>query len=185
MQALGASGIELDKERVQKGLVVSAALKVAAAAQEERLLQRLLETPVPLLDIAVLIAMSGLSFESLQPIVSEQSLVAAGELLRTLHLDGGAQAVGAMLFGHASEFPQRVLQSLAETGKTLGEADRAGLPVGVGEHKVIEHVLEGLSCKGDAQAAHVSKVGSPQFTGSVFLREEDLLVGSLRWLASA
>jgi hypothetical protein len=77
--------------------------------------------------------------------------------------------------GDSSQFPQGVLQALAEALEALGEADGAGLPVGVGEHEVIDHVVERLAEDGDAELGHAGEVALGEASGFVDLGEEDLL----------
>lgn len=109
-------GIELREELAQERLVGPAAVEVPAAAQQQRLFQGPLELAVALLDIAVLVALARLDGLRLQAVVPQQRLVTLLERLRPLHarLDGRGQPVGAMHLRHAAEFPQGVLQPLAE-----------------------------------------------------------------------
>jgi hypothetical protein len=77
--------------------------------------------------------------------------------------------------GDSSQFPQGVLQALAEALEALGEADGAGLPVGVGEHEVIDHVVEQLAEDGDTKLGHTREVTLGEPPRLVDLGEEDLL----------
>jgi hypothetical protein len=77
--------------------------------------------------------------------------------------------------GNSSQFPQGVLQAFAEALEAFGEADRAGLPVGVGEHEVINHVVEGLAEDGDAEFGHAGKVALGEPPRLMNLGEEHLL----------
>jgi hypothetical protein len=67
------------------------------------------------------------------------------------------------------------LQALAEALETFGEADRAALPVGIGEHEVIDQVVEGLAKDGDAEFRHAGEVALGEPPRLVNLGEEDLL----------
>ena len=80
-----------------------------------------------------------------------------------------------MRLGNPSQFPKGVLEPLAEALETLGETDRAGLPVGVGQDEVIDQVIERLAGERDVQVVHGSEVGGAQLAGRVDLIEEDLL----------
>ena len=76
----------------------------------------------------------------------QQGLVSPGEHLGFgIAVDRRGQAIGAVPPGNPSQFPQGVLQPFAEALEALGEADGAGLPVGVGEHEVIDQVVERLA----------------------------------------
>ena len=87
----------------------------------------------------------------------------------------GGEPIGAVRLGDPSQFPQRVLEPLAEALETLGEADGAGLPVGVSQDEVIDQVIERLAGERDAQVVHGREVGGAQLAGRVDLIEEDLL----------
>src|ERR1700722_9957565 len=112
-----------------------------------------------LLDVAILIGLSRLDRLAFELVMREQSLVSSSEHLGLwVAVDRGGQAIGAVSPGDSSQFPQGVLQALAEALKALGEADGASLPVGVGQHEVIDHVVERLAEDGDAELGHAGKV---------------------------
>jgi hypothetical protein len=105
---------------------------------------------VPLLHVAVLVALARLDGLGCQGVVIQEGLVTPLERLgasRRLH--GSGQAVGAVQLRYSAEFPQGVLQALAEALESLGEAEGAGLPVGVGQDKVVDQVGERGALEGD------------------------------------
>jgi hypothetical protein len=131
---------------------------------------------VPLLDVAVLVGVSGLDLLRHQPIVGQQGLVAPRELLLVRQVvHRRAQPVSAMPLRDSPQLPEGVLHPLAETLKTLRKADRGRLPIRVGEHEVVDQVLERLSLDGDPQIAHVGEITGTQPARFVDLGEEDLL----------
>jgi len=65
-----------------------------------------------------------------------------------------------MPVGHAAEFPERLLQAEGKALKALGKADRAGLPVGAGQHEVVEQVGEGPSSNRHVQPRDVGTAPS-------------------------
>jgi hypothetical protein len=157
-------------------LVLAAAREVAAAPQQEGLVDGLLEPVMALLDVAVLVGLAGLDRLGLEAVVRKQGLVPPGERPGVrIGVDRRGQAIGAMPPGNPSQFPQGVLQPFAEALEALGEADRAGLPVGVGEHEVVDQVVERFAGDGDAEFGHVSEVTLGEPPGLVALREEHLL----------
>lgn len=167
-----ASGHELLEER----LVVASAGEIAAASQHQGLVDGLLETVMALLDVAVLVGLPGLDRLAFEAIMGEQSLVSAGEHLGVwVAVDRGGHAIGAVSPGDSSQFPQGVLQALAEALEALGEADGAGLPVGVGQDEVVDQVVEGLAEDGDAEFGHAGEITLGEATGFVDLCEEHLL----------
>jgi hypothetical protein len=83
-------------------------------------------------------------------------------------------AVGAVPCGRAAHFPEGVLQPLTQAGEALGEAQRHVLPVGGGEHEVVDQVREGLPLDGYTQFVHAAEVGGAQAARLVDLGEEHL-----------
>jgi hypothetical protein len=77
--------------------------------------------------------------------------------------------------GDTAQLGQGILQAVAEALEALGEADRARLPVRVGQHEVVDQVRERLAVDGHLQAAGVREVGGAQPAGFVDLAEEHLL----------
>lgn len=169
-----ASGHDLPEER----LVFASVGEIAAAAEHQGLVDGLLEPVVALLGVAVLVGFARLDRLGLYAVMGEQCLIPMCERLRlAVGVDGGAHAVGAMPLGNSSQLPQGVLQALAQTLEALGEADRAGLPVGVGEHEVIDEVVERLAGEGDLELVHVGEVGGGEPPRLMGLREEHLFGG--------
>ena len=129
-----------------------------------------------LFDIAILVGLSRLDRLAFEAIMREQSLVSPSEHLGVgIVVDRGAQAIGAVPARNPSQFPQGVLQAFAEALEALGEADGAGLPVGVGEHEVIDHVVERFAEDGDAEFGHAGEITLGEPPRLVNLREEHLL----------
>ena len=110
-------------------------------------------------DIAILVAAGRVRLLHRQLIVIHQAAVAAGELSTIGEVvDRGAQAIGLVDLGHSPQLPQRVLESFAEAFKVLPKADRAGLPIGVCQHEVVQQVREGCSSQRDAQFTQIGEV---------------------------
>lgn len=157
-------------------MIVAPAGEIAAPAQHQGLVDGLLETVVALLDVAVLVGLSGLDCLAFEAVVREQSFVSSSEHLGfRIAVDRGGQAIGAVPPGNPSQFPQGVLKTFAEALEALGEADRAGLPVGVRQDEVIDQVVERLAGDGDAESAHVGEVTLGESPRLVGLCEEHLL----------
>jgi hypothetical protein len=168
--------IELLQDLTQELGVRLPAVEGAATPQQQRLVHRLLEAAVPLLDVPILVGVVSLDLLPRQSIVGQQRLVAPRELLLVAQVvDRGAQAVGAMPLRHASQLPQGVLQPLAEALEALGKTDRYRLPIGVGQHQVVHQVGERLALDRHAQGVHVREVTGAQPAGFMQLGEEDFL----------
>jgi hypothetical protein len=171
------TAVGLLEQPPHEGRVVLAAGKVPAAPQHQGLVQRPLELPVALLDVAVLVALAGLDRLAVQAVVLQQGLVASLERLGPGHprLDGRRQPVGAVQDRHAAQLPQGVLQALAEALQAFRETDGSRLPIGVGEHEVVDQVGERAAEDGHAQVGAVGEVAGTQAAGVMHLGEEDLL----------
>ena len=129
-----------------------------------------------LFGISVLVRLAGIDGLSFQAIVSQQGAVALLEEIAVAEVvHRGGESIGTVHLGNPSQFPEGVLETLAEALETLGETDRPRLPVGVGQNEVIDHVIERLTGQRDPQVVHVSEVGGAEFAGRVDLIEEHLL----------
>jgi hypothetical protein len=170
------AGVQLLQQPPQEAHIGGAVGEVPAAAQPQGLVHRLLEAAVPLLDIAVLVGVACLGLLAGQPVVGQQRLVATGELLGVGEVvDRRAQAVSAVPLRHAAQFPQGVLQPLAQTLQALREAQRSRLPVRVGQHEVVGQVRERRPGDGHPQLGQVREVAGAEPAGFVDLGEEDFL----------
>jgi hypothetical protein len=150
--------------------------KIAAATQQQRLIQGAFELPMALLDVAVFVASAGVDRLPLQAVVPQQRLVALRE---RLPLFAGRQrrrqAVRAMNLRRAAQLPQRVLQAFAEAFQALGKTDAAGLPVGIRQHEVVNQVRKWRSRHSDIQTRAMGEVRGTDPPRLVHLREENFL----------
>jgi hypothetical protein len=175
-QTLLPARVELTKQPLQELLVGGPTVEVAVPPQQQRLLQRPLEAVMALFHVAVLVALTGLDGLPLQPVVPEQPLITLIEA-RPFgpRRDGGGEPIRAVKLGDAAQLEQGVLQTLAEALQGLREADRAGLPVAVGQHEVVDHVVERSAVDGHPQIGAVGEVTGRQSSGVMDLGEEHLL----------
>ena len=72
-----------------------------------------------------------------------------------------------MLFRHASDLPQSFLYPFGKGFKGFAKANAGSLRVGIGEHKMIEHMGKHFACNGDAKILHMRKVGLSTFARKV------------------
>src|SRR5262245_55457065 len=84
-----------------------------------------------------------------------------------------------MTLGDTTQLPQGILESFAQALKTLREADRGPLPIGVGQYEVIRQMLERLATNGHPQTANMGKVRCAQATRLMDLPKVHFLVRSL------
>lgn len=129
-----------------------------------------------LLTITVLVGPTRLNGLSLQAVVPQQTLVAFGE--RRPGRSRGhrcGQPIRAVQLRHATQLPQRVLEPFAQALVALREAHRARLPVGVGQHEMVDQMGERHPLDGHPQAVAVREVAGTQPSRYMYLVEEHLL----------
>ncbi len=175
-EPLGTAAVPLSEELAEKLLIGRSVVEVAAAAQHEGLINSLFESVMAVFDISILVCLAGVDGLRFQAIVSQQGAVTLLEQIpvaKVIHR--GGEPIGAVDLGNPSQFPEGVLQPLAEALETFGETDRARFPVGVGQDEVIDHVIKRLAGQCDSQTVHMSEVGGAELAGRMDLIEEDLL----------
>ena len=147
------------------------------AAQQQRLLDRLLQIPVRGLDAAVLVAQAAVVARAGHAVVIEQRRVAHGEVLFFGQvLERGRQAVGAVLLRGAAGLPQGVLQPLGQRLEALAALDHFDmLPAREGQHEVVQDVRKRRVGNRDAQLAHGGEVRQATMARRMLLREEHFL----------
>jgi len=179
-EAIASAFIPGLHEVVQEVHILRAAGELAAAAEQQRLIDGGFEVPMRRLGVAVLVRLPGVDPLARHAVVSQQVAVTGLKLARRRQVvDGGSQAVAAVPPRHAAQFPQRVLQAVGERLERLRRTQRHRLPVRVGQHEVVDHVIKPLAGDGDVQGVHVGEVGCRQIAGFVDLAEHDGLVGSV------
>ncbi len=155
--------------------------EVPTASQEQFLLQPPLQLAMALLTIAVLMSLPSVDRLSSQTIVPQQRLIPLLEhlRLRLAGLHGRRQPIGPMHLRHAAQFPQGVLQALAEAFQALRKTERPRLPVRIGQHEVVHQVRKRRTGDRHAQLGAVREVRGTQPSGLVNLGEEHLLGGTV------
>jgi len=128
-----------------------------------------------LLGVAILMARRRVGDLAGQAIMPQQGLIALRERLALFaRRDGRRQPVGAVRLRYAAQFPEGVLQAVAEALQALAETQGPGLPVRVGQDEMENQVRERHTSDGHAQAGGVGEVGGTQTAGCVDLGEEHL-----------
>lgn len=150
-EAGGAVRVPPLDQLLEKLLVLRTTGEVAAAAEQERLIDHRLQVAVRRFNVAVLMRLTGIGPLRLEPIVVHQLLIPPVKLAAFRQVvDRGGQAVAAMSAGHAAQCPQRLLQATAHGLERFREADVGEFPVRVREREVIQQVLERLTPDGDS-----------------------------------
>ena len=65
------------------------------------------------------------------------------------------------------------MKAVAERLEAFGITQRDRFPIGISQHKVIQHVIEGQSIDRDAEASHAREVGGTEVTWVMNLIEEN------------
>jgi hypothetical protein len=176
LQPVTPAGIEKREPLLQELRIGFSTGEVPASAQHQGLVDGGLEAMVPLFDVAVFVGVVGLDLLAGHAVVGQQCLIPLCELFFIGEVvDGRAHAIGAMPLRDAAEFEQRILQTRAEAFKALREADRRRLPIRVGQHKMVDHVVEALPLDAHAQVVHHGEIGGAEPPGLMNLGEEDFL----------
>ena len=132
--------------------VLLAAGELPTTTQEQRLIDGGFEVAVRRLGIAIFVGLSGIDPLAGQTVVRQQIAVAGLELpRRRVVVHRGGEAVAAMPSRHATEFVQGGLQAIGEGLERFGQTDAHGLPVRVGEHEMVDHVVKRLASDGDGE----------------------------------
>jgi hypothetical protein len=175
IEALLSVGIAPGHELLEERLIVASAGEIAAPAEHQGLVDGLLEAVMTLLDVTIFVGLAWPDRLGFEAVMRHQGLVSPREHLGLrIGVDRRGQAIGAVPPGNSSQFPQGVLQPFAEALETLGEADRAGFPVGIGQHEVIDQVVERFAGDGHAEGAHSGEIALGEPPRLVGLCEEHL-----------
>jgi hypothetical protein len=175
-EAVGAARVPRRHDLLQERDVLLAAGKRTAAPQQQRLIDRGLEVPVRRLRIAVLVRLPRVDPLTRHAVMCQQIAIPGLELAgRRQVVHGRGQTVAAVPTRNAAQVPQRILQAVGQRLERLGDAQRHRLPVRVGQHEVVDHVIEPLAADGDVERVHVGEVGRCEVAGRVNLAEHDRL----------
>ena len=147
--------------------------EVPAATQQQRLVDGGLEVAVRRFGVAVLVRLPGIDPLPRQAVVIQEVAVAGAEFPRRRQVvHRRAEAVAAVLPGHAPEFPQSVLQPFRKCFERFRRAHRHRFPIRVGQHEVVDEVVERPPRHGHAERIHAGEVGRGQIAGSADLPED-------------
>ncbi len=183
LDALAIASVAPSDHLVNEAAVGGKIREVARAAQQQLVAKRLLEVTMRALDRAVLVRDATIVARRRHAVMGAQLLVALGEVLlgNTIEIaECRRQAVAAMLFRHAAQRPQRVLQAFRERHKALAAEHHMGmLEAGERQPEVVEPVIERLTRDRDAEPAHVGEVGQAHPSRRMLLAEDHIAVGTV------
>src|SRR5713101_6322005 len=167
---------------LQKMFVGRTTRKIPAPSDSQRLVNGLLETMMGLFHIPIFMRHPSIVPGGLHPVVLHEGLVAKRPVFSLLLAQvphGGAEMVSAVLLWNSTKLPERFLDPLSQSLKRFAEAQADRFCVGVGEHKVIDHMREGLPCNGDAQILHMGEIRLRSLAGLVPLLKDHFLLWSM------
>src|SRR5271156_4404181 len=153
-------------------------VEVPAAAQQQRVFERLLEMAMRALDRAVLVREAGVVAGWRHAVMAAERLVALRQILLRVGIEiaeGGRQAIAAMLLGNAAERPQRILQALGQRDEALAAEHNMGmLETRECQSEMIEPMRQRNAGNRDAERARVGEVGQAETAGFVLLPEDNV-----------
>ena len=121
--------------------------EVSAAAQQQVVLDHLLQVPVRAFDRAVLVGDARIVARRCHPVVRTQRLVALGLIHFSVTVEVAErrrQTVGSVLLGNATQRPQRILQAFGKRHETLAAEHHMRMrEAGEREAEVIEPMRQG------------------------------------------
>lgn len=160
-----AAGVPLARRHqdVDEAPVVLDAGEVAAAAQDQRLFDRLLQMPVLRFHRAVLVSLAAVVAAGVHAVVADEGIVALGDVLALVSgqvAEGGREAVGAMFLRCSAEGPQRLLQVLGQRREALPAENHGDvLPAAVDHDEVVEQMRKRLARDRHLQLLGMGEVG--------------------------
>ena len=90
------------------------------------------------------------------------------------------EAVRTVLDRHAAKRKERVLQANGKRGETFPAKHRLGmLPGRVGQHEVIQPMVQRLAGNADAGIGHVGEIRQRLLSGDVILTEDHFAIGAV------
>ena len=152
-EAVGPARIPRGHDLLQERPVLLAAGEFATAAEEQRLIDGGLEVSVRRLGVAVLVRLPCVDPLAGHAVVGQQVAIPGLEFAgRREVVHGGGQTVAAVPPRHAAQFPHRILQAVGQRLERLRRTHRHRLPIRVGQHEVVDQVVEPPAGDGDVQA---------------------------------
>jgi hypothetical protein len=139
-----------------------------------------LEVAVRRFHVPVFMRLSHVDPMPFHAIVIEQGLVLLGELLVAGKIvDRRSEAVAPHPLWHAASQMQGVLKSRRQGFKRLGMAEMNGLPIGIREDRVKQHVIIRSAANRDPQAIQDDEVKRDHVPRMMNLRKRDFLLDSV------
>jgi hypothetical protein len=158
-EAVGPARVPRPHDLLQERDVLVPVRKVAAAAEEQRLVDRGLEVPVRRFRVAVLVRLPRIGPLARHAVMGQQVAVPGLELPRRRQIvHRRTQGIAAVLPRHPAQVPERILQPVRQRLERLRSTHRHRLPIRVRQHEVVDQVVERLPGDGDVQSVHGRKV---------------------------
>jgi hypothetical protein len=179
LDPLAVVGIPPTDDFIDEAAVGIEIVEVTAAAQQQRVFERLLEMAMRTPDGPVLMRDAGVVAGWPHAVMAAERLVALRQILLRVGIEiaeGGRQAIAAMLLGNAAERPQRILQALGQRDEALAAQDNVSmLETRECQSEVIEPMRQRDAGNRDAERARVGEVGQAKTARRVLLPEDDIL----------
>ena len=137
-------------QHVDEAPVVLDAGEVAAAAQDQRLFDGLLQVPVLEFHRAVLMGFPAVVAAGFHAVMADEGVVARGDIFALVDgqvAKGGREAVGAMLTRCPAERPERLLQVLGQSREALPAQDHTDMFPAAVDHDEVVKQGHSTACK--------------------------------------
>jgi hypothetical protein len=178
----GASRIQTRDHLVAKRVVRGSRRELSAAADQQCLLERRLESVVALFRDAVFVRLARADPRRPHVVVTEHSREPLGhdpaatllELARRRR-----QIVAASNLRHPTQLPQRALQPAHQRLERLAQRDAHVAPSAEAQHELKQQMHERHAGDRDAELGRVCKVELPLAAGWMLLLKVDLLAGTV------
>jgi len=168
LDSIGPLFVPPRHQHVDEAPVVLDAGEVAAATQDQRLSDGLLQMPVPGFHRAVLMGLAAVVAAGVHAVVADEAIVAFGDILALVDgqvAESGRKAVGAMLLWCAAERPERLLKVLGQGREAFPAEDHGDmlppkLLLAAADHdEVVKQMRKWLACDRHAQFFGIGEVG--------------------------
>src|SRR5277367_5115884 len=180
LDALGVAGVAAADDLVDEAPPCRQRLEVARGSQQEGVIELTLEMAVGTLDRTVLVADARIVAGRRHAVIGAERLVARRQILLRLGAqiaERRRQAVGAVLFGNATERPQRVLQPFGQRDEAFAaEHDMSVFEARERQAEVIQPAVEVLAGDGDAEIGYFGEVRQSHPARRMLLAEDHLPV---------
>ena len=166
---------------LDEGDVGISSFKVATAAQQQCLIDAILEMPVRRFDVAVFVGTASVRTLGFAVVITHEGRISLGQFATTRVISyRRSQRITAMPLRHSTKFPERFLNACAQRFKGFGKAQRHAFDVAVRQDAVEQRVIKSLSGDLHTQLIAHREVTGGQSSRVMLLIKENRLSGAMQ-----